>query len=502
MAYTRRQELMCTEDQMIAKPSVVLRENEVIYIKMNDGTLRQKIGDGATAIINLPFTQVFDGSVVQTTGDSETAVMSQKAVTESLKALENLERTTKNVYINGWVRGSIYKGTHQDTTIKAYTELFDSVSGMQFYFDDSTYKICFIAFEDDGITYNQSTSWRTESPAAHPFIENYKCRIEVTRIDGAEFNSDVSALENTVYYKTDSTSRLTKAVLELQNVAVYVDGVNGDDTNDGSKNAPFKTIQKGVDSNKRFVYVAAGEYTETVYIDSRDDITIQPLTYPNFDKAVPNIPLIVINGENTRARGMQITNCGNVELINIHCDNCTQDSFYIKNVSYLDMVHCVASNNTEADRNGFKLYNVNGVIRDCMAYNIVRDGFNIHGYGYTEFINCIAYNCGDDGISHHDGCTGLIWGGEYYNCGKGGVSSPTYGADVTIQGVYSHDNVYGIYVVSGEGYATSKGKIANCVIKNNTRYDIYLGGCEIIAWNNIYDTKSTVEATVLTEFSN
>lgn len=84
MAYTRRQELMCTEAQMIAKPNVVLRENEVIYIKMNDGTLRQKIGDGVTTIINLPFTQVFDGSVVQTTGDSETAVMSQKAVTEEL----------------------------------------------------------------------------------------------------------------------------------------------------------------------------------------------------------------------------------------------------------------------------------------------------------------------------------------------------------------------------------------------------------------------------------
>lgn len=89
MAYTRRQELMCTEAQMIAKPNVVLRENEAIYIKMNDGTLRQKIGDGVTAIINLPFTKVFDGSVVQTTGDSETAVMSQKATTDELNSINN-----------------------------------------------------------------------------------------------------------------------------------------------------------------------------------------------------------------------------------------------------------------------------------------------------------------------------------------------------------------------------------------------------------------------------
>ncbi len=87
MAYTRRQELMCTEAQMRAKPNVVLRDKEVIYIKMNDGTLRQKMGDGVTTIINLPFTQVFDGSVVQTTGDSETAVMSQKAVTKEVGKL-------------------------------------------------------------------------------------------------------------------------------------------------------------------------------------------------------------------------------------------------------------------------------------------------------------------------------------------------------------------------------------------------------------------------------
>lgn len=96
MAYTRRQELMCTEAQMRAKPNVVLRENEVIYIKMNDGTIRQKIGDGSTTIINLPFTQVFDGSVVQTTGESETAVMSQKATTRELGQLSEDIADTKN----------------------------------------------------------------------------------------------------------------------------------------------------------------------------------------------------------------------------------------------------------------------------------------------------------------------------------------------------------------------------------------------------------------------
>ena len=82
MAYTRRQELMCTEAQMTAKPNVVLRDGEAIYIKMKNGTIRHKIGDGVTRIIDLPFSKVFDGSILQSLGDSETAVMSQKAVTE------------------------------------------------------------------------------------------------------------------------------------------------------------------------------------------------------------------------------------------------------------------------------------------------------------------------------------------------------------------------------------------------------------------------------------
>lgn len=104
MAYTRRQELICTEGQMNAKPNVILRDGEVIRIRMNNGSVYEKIGDGVTPIIDLPYNinseiktetlaelerRVGELGVVQTTGDSPTAVMSQKAVTAELNAIKS-----------------------------------------------------------------------------------------------------------------------------------------------------------------------------------------------------------------------------------------------------------------------------------------------------------------------------------------------------------------------------------------------------------------------------
>lgn len=113
--YTRRQELICTENQMIAKPGVVLRDGEVIRIRMNNGQIYEKMGDGVTPIIDLPYNInsefaeraeraaneaaenareevshiVGELGIVQTTGTSETAVMSQKATTDEVGKVRN-----------------------------------------------------------------------------------------------------------------------------------------------------------------------------------------------------------------------------------------------------------------------------------------------------------------------------------------------------------------------------------------------------------------------------
>ena len=55
MSYTRRADLTCTKQEMDEYGSVVLMKNEIIRIKMDDGTYATKRGDGVTPISQLPF---------------------------------------------------------------------------------------------------------------------------------------------------------------------------------------------------------------------------------------------------------------------------------------------------------------------------------------------------------------------------------------------------------------------------------------------------------------
>ena len=112
--YTRRQELVCTESEMAAYADAVLYENEKIFVRMSDGTIRMKLGDGKTGLGALPFTKVFDGdlatveawlaehktqvgtqiegkfdkaNVAQGLGKSTDKVLSQAAATKELDAV-------------------------------------------------------------------------------------------------------------------------------------------------------------------------------------------------------------------------------------------------------------------------------------------------------------------------------------------------------------------------------------------------------------------------------
>ena len=131
--YTRRQELTCTEAQIATYADLVLHENEKIYVRMNSGVIRMKLGDGVTGLRDLPYTKIYDGdletvealfdeavanlearlaeyraavdekiegkfdkaNVAQELGDSEEKVLSQKAVTRIFESAE----ITKNLVV-------------------------------------------------------------------------------------------------------------------------------------------------------------------------------------------------------------------------------------------------------------------------------------------------------------------------------------------------------------------------------------------------------------------
>lgn len=293
-----------------------------------------------------------------------------------------------------------------------------------------------------------------------------------------------------------------KSAFELQEIA-YVDGTSGSDTNAGTAALPFATITKAISSGAKRILVKAGTYSEMIRLVGLSyDIDIALWDMPNYSSSVHVLPKIVIDGGSGRSinYGIYAENCQGVSLSDVVCTRVAYAPFYFKNTQFIRCFHCEASDNANEGM-GFQLVNVNGEFVDCYAHNVAKDGFNIHGYGNTDFINCVAHDCGDDGISHHEGCTGHITGGEYYNCAKGGVASPTYGAEVDISGVYSHNNKYGVYAVADDNLTiTCKSRISNSVFKDNTDYDLYLSKGRYVGWNNVYDTKQVFANATFTEF--
>lgn len=73
--YTRRQELTCTEAQIATYADIVLHENEKIYVRMNSGVIRMKLGDGVTCLRDLPYTKVYDGTLEEVEAMLNTRLM-------------------------------------------------------------------------------------------------------------------------------------------------------------------------------------------------------------------------------------------------------------------------------------------------------------------------------------------------------------------------------------------------------------------------------------------
>lgn len=134
----------------------------------------------------------------------------------------------------------------------------------------------------------------------------------------------------------------------------------------------------------------------------------------------------------------------------------------------------------------------NGTVYDCKAMYNRNDGFNIHGYGDSHFLNCVSCNNFDDGISHHDGCTGTIVGGEYFNNNKGGVASPTHGAKVDIYNVCSHDNGYGIYTGTSSDRVPKDSIVSGCCVYGNS-IGILASAYRLVCFNNrVADNETNV----------
>lgn len=451
-------------------------------------------------------------SVTFLTNEDKTLIDQQiTELYEEIEAINNLEGVTSEVSVpvTDWTSGSISNGTHAANGKKAYSGLLPNV-GQEFSFDASVYKIAWITFNDAGEKVWMG-SWITESPFTCSRTEPY-IRLEVTPADGSAISDAMLAdLSNTVSYKAQGGASqggtpLVTAISDLRtkNAVGYVDGANGSDANGGSASAPYKTISYAIAKGHTIIKVAPGEYAESLSLSGRSNIAFCVWEYPTYALESWDTPMVHITGgtDKTISYGVQMIECSEIKFDGFWFDNTSAEPVYARDVFGLEMRNCIASN-AGTDKNGFRLINTSGRFVDCKAYNAY-DGFNIHGYGDTTFENCIAYDCTDDGLSHHDACTGTVIGGEYYGCAKGGISTPTHNAVVNVYGAYCHDNTkYGIYVDTDTAQSSphTRGIISGCLLKNNGLADIYVRNAAVIAWNNKYDNKTIDATATFTEYA-
>ena len=273
------------------------------------------------------------------------------------------------------------------------------------------------------------------------------------------------------YFKFDGYNQeLMWLQSQISDLTVYVDGTNGNDTTGtGTSGAPYKTISKALTTAARHICVKPGTYQEKVSASFREYLHLyaDELTWGNY----ADRQKVIIDGNSSIDTPLDLSYIRRLELENIVVKNSAsgKKGCVITYCEKLEMQNCEFHNN---GHDGCVINYTNGIIRDCKANGNGNDGFNMNYYGDTQFYNCSGHDNVDDGISHHQGTTGMINGGEWYNNGKGGVASPAHGSQVDIYNVYCHDNGYGIYANADSDTTARTFHVWNSVLVNNSHYGI------------------------------
>lgn len=249
---------------------------------------------------------------------------------------------------------------------------------------------------------------------------------------------------------------------------VYVSTGGSDETGVGTLGNPYKTFAKAISVGAEHIVARSGTYNEAISING-GDIRISAYWETFVSGSVTDRPKIIIDGANTIETALTIENCSNVILEDVLVRNCTNDGAIINKCDYAYIQNCEFSNN---GRNGITINYSNGVIKNSYGNSNGNDGFNMNYFGDTHFYNCGGHDNGDDGISHHQGTTGSINGGEWYNNVKGGIASPAHGSKVDIYNIYSHNNGYGIYANADADTVARTFRVWNSVLTNNSHYGL------------------------------
>ena len=197
---------------------------------------------------------------------------------------------------------------------------------------------------------------------------------------------------------------------------------------------------------------------------------------------------------NVTNRLIEFIQCENINIESVSAIGATNNVIQVNYSTNARFYDCKTA--FSAKGNGWAIYNTNVIFENCKSYAISADGYNLHRYGSSKLINCIACYCGDDGVSHHEGCEGVIIGGEYSNCTSGGIS-PAFGAIVNIYNAYCHNNKRGLQFLGDNNYALRTCIVTGVISQNNT-IDLYSDRRFIIVLaNSSYTSKSMGSSTLI-----
>ena len=352
--------------------------------------------------------------------------------------------------------GQNFDDPRASTTTAIMRELYSTDTCPNIGFDDTTYKALTVYYDEnhDFVTFD---TWSTTSPVTALSTTSPYVSFEFRRLDNADISQDELA---TICWTFD-------VKLNKINSTAFVDGTNGNDTTGkGTKSAPFKTIGKAISFGATNICLKPMTYTENIVIIGNYNKSIHIYSDNTTWGSNVNRPKAIIDGNNTANAVLKISKCKSLILEDIVVQNSGTDQkgCIIEYCQNLQMQNCEFLNN---GHDGCVINYTNGVIRDCVANYNGNDGFNMNYYGDTQFINCCGHDNVDDGISHHQGTTGLIDGGEWYNNGKGGVASPAHGAKVDLKNLYCHNNGYGVFANCDSDAEARTFKMWNCVLVDN-----------------------------------
>ena len=339
----------------------------------------------------------------------------------------------------------------------------------------------------------------------------------------------------------------TKVVSEVYNT-FYV-SINGSDGDNGTKSAPFRTIQHAVDMSTpgTTIYVMAGTYYELVNIHEFGELTSAPLTISAFnDEHViidgskrdetesESVAFYISNSFNVVIRGFEIQNITTHDddvdpagiLIRGHSENITIEH---------NNIHHIANYHKEGNAHGLlvygndkhpiknikihhnKLHHLTLGSSESLTFSGNITDFTIeHNYLYNNS------NIGIDIAGHYNaceslGCTDIARNGVVsYNTVLQNSSSmnPSYEGDGSAAGIYvdggqdiviSHNivglNNFGISISSENNGKDAKNiTVENNVIFQNEKAGLILGGSslenggtyEVVVSDNTFINNDTI----------